>query len=358
MTKVCLVTCYFDPDYVRSRALRAGLSASDTIQLIDIKNRHRGLLRYPEILLRIVWVRLKSRPDVYILAFRGQELLPFLLVLAWPKPIIFDEFIVPLAWATQEGHRNTARTRLFKFLARVSAPFYWLWLQSCKYILTDTEVHARISAQLSHVPYEKYRVIPVSTDETLFKPLPKRQKSDDTFRVFFYGLKMTPLHGLRYILEAAEELGKDAAIVFTIIGGDSSTEEAIKRANEKGAHVVYRKSVPFSELPGIIAESDLCLGGPFGNTPQARQVITGKTYQFIAMSMPTILGEIDETAKFIDEENCLIAPQADAQALARKIAWAKSHPAALRKIGAAGRETYVQYYSNAVVAKTLQSLFR
>jgi len=356
MTRVCLVTCYFDPDYVRSRALRAGLSANDDIELIDIKNHHRGLMRYPEVLLRILWTRLRVRPDMYLLAFRGQEVLPFLLILAWPKPVVFDEFIVPLAWATQEGHRKTARTQLFKILAQASSPFYRFWLRSCKYILTDTEIHARVSAHISRVPYEKYRVIPVGTDETLFKPLPRKQKSNGTFQVFFYGLKMTPLHGLQYILAAAEVLGEDPAITLTIIGGDDSTEEAVRLANANGAHVAYKKFVPFAELPKIIAESDLCLGGPFGNTPQARQVITGKTYQFIAMGVPTILGEVDEVTKFVDGENCLVVPQADAKALARKVAWARSHPEKLKKIGMAGRKTYEEYYSNAVISKTLREI--
>src|SRR5208282_1914461 len=98
--KLAIITCYHDPDYVRARVLRQSLKQLPNINLIIIKNRHKGLLRYPEIIWKLYKLKIANRPDAYLLTFRGQEMLPFVLLAAGKKPVIFDELIVPIAYAT------------------------------------------------------------------------------------------------------------------------------------------------------------------------------------------------------------------------------------------------------------------
>lgn len=356
--RVCIITCYFQPDYVRARSLRAALHSIKEIDLLIVKNKFTGILRYPEILLRIVFVRLRYNPDTYLLTFRGQEILPLLLVLAWPKKIIFDEFVVPLAWVMQEGHSRTSRTRLFNLLTKASAPLYKWWLKSCQYILADTSIHAQVSSELSGVDINKYKVIPVSTDETLFKPEPavRQTTTNRPFRVFFYGLKMTPLHGLEVILAAAEALAERRDIEFVIIGGNESTNQKVKHAMARGAHITYKTRVPFEVLPNYIHGARVCLGGPFGDTPQAKRVITGKTYQFLACAVPTIIGQNPAAVEFVDQSNCLMVPLGDPKALASKILWAYEHPQVLAAIGLKGRRLYEMKFSNQTVVRLLEPL--
>lgn len=358
--KIAIITCYFDPDYVRSRSLRTALKQSPSVETIIVKNRFKGILRYPDVILKLIKCRILRQPDVYLLGFRGQEMLPFVLLLTMGKPLIFDEFIVPLAWATQEGHRLTARTRLFVLLARLSAPLYKRWLKKCRVILTDTEAHAKLSAAFSGLGSSKYAVVPVSTDETIFKPPPKiAKKQKSSFNIFYYGHKMTPLHGLKYILEAAESIAKKGLpIKFLIIGGNQTTKESIDKAVSQGAKISYQNRVPFEKLPELIYDADLCLGGPFGDTPQANHVVTGKTYQFLACEAPVIIGQNQATKAFKSGYNSLVVPLGDSRALAAKIIWGYEHPEQLRLIGNHGYQLYEKEFSNKVVSQILKNLLK
>ena len=87
--KIAVITCYFDPDYVRSRTIRSAVRSYPGAQLLVVKNSHKGLLRYPEVVWKLIQLRRRQNPDVYILTFRGQELLPFVLLIAGLRPVIF-----------------------------------------------------------------------------------------------------------------------------------------------------------------------------------------------------------------------------------------------------------------------------
>lgn len=348
-TKVCIVTCYKDPDYVRARTLRKALLDNDGVELTIIKNGHKNILRYPEVILKLIYARFTKRPDVYLLTFRGYELLPFLWLITLGKKRIFDEFINLIEWTVYEHKKIKEKTVVAHVLWRV----YRFFLKRADIILTDTTIHAKYSAQLMMLPVEKYQAIPVSTDETVFKPLNVGKL--DTFRVFYYG-NMLPLHGLQYVLEAAVMLKDNLDISFLFVGGGKETKVMVTKAQEEGARIEYKSWVPFDKLPVLAAQSSLCLGGPFGNTLQARMVVTGKTYQFLAMAEPTLVGEIDETTSFVNKQNCLIVPQADSQAIADSIVWAQQHPSELQAIGVAGKDLYTRELSSQAVYTRISTI--
>ena len=356
--KVAVITCYKDPDYVRARTLRAALKLIPDVEIIEIKNSSAGFRRYFEVLKEVSAVKRQEKPDVFLLTFRGQEILPFVQILIGRTPLIFDEFIVPLSWATDEHRALTPKNLVMMTLSLLSKPLYKSWLWRCRVILADTKAHAELSSQLAQLPLNRYQVVPVSTDETVFKPIDyKAASAKEAFEVFFYG-NMLPLHGLSHVLEAAEWLADDSRVHFTIIGGGERTLKAVQAATARGARIRFLPWLPFEKLSKEIAKSQLCLGGPFGNTPQANRVITGKTFQFIAMGLPTVVGKSKVTARFIDKENALVVPQADAEALAAAIRWAADHPKELTKIAHEGQALYQKYYSNKEVAKALVPALR
>src|SRR5690606_30487979 len=110
------------------------------------------------------------------------------------------------------------------------------------------------------------------------------------------------------------------------------TTHLIQASKLQGANIKYIPWVKFNELPRIVARSSICLGGPFGDTVQARMVITGKTYQFMASSKPVIIGDNDAAVVFVDKENCLKVKLANPKALAESILWAKENPKKLQEI--------------------------
>lgn len=343
--KAAYILSYKYPDYVRTRVLTKMIRNMDDITLYECINTHSGIFRYVETAARLVWTRITKRPDVYILGFRGAETFLFFRFLTIGRPLIYDEFLSPYLWSVEE-HRKVRsgglRDRLIRAYVRYT-------IRSSQAVLSDTNLHGEYSARLAGVNSDKIVTMYVGTDEDVFMPQ-RRKKIDGNFTVFFYGTFL-PLHGIDVIMSAAKLLEDVADIRFVIIGGASRQrdmklfQERLKRQSH--SNITHRSWVAFEELPEYIANADLCLGGPFADSPQARVVITGKTYQFLAMSKPTIVGSIEESAGagFIDKLNCLLLTQNDHVALADAIRWSYDNRSRLDTIGEAGRELYERKFS-------------
>lgn len=336
---------------MRAQVLRTALALDPINQVTVIKNSHIGLLRYGEVLIKLVAVRLKQRPDIYLLTFRGYEILLATNLLTWPKPLIFDEMINPLEWLQEPRPEAWA-----KLIPKSSLRgLYRLLLSRSRMILADTAPHARYSAELTYgQPDKRYKTLPVGTNETVFYPSSAVRPKNKRFRVFYYG-NMLPLHGLQYVIEAANSL-KELPIDFCIVGGSVAAKESVQAAKRVGAQISYQSWVDFKQLPIEIKKSDLCLGGPFGNTIQASYVVTGKTYQFIACGIPTLIGKNKASWEFTDKMDCLMVPLGSGQALADAIRWAYKHPKELAQIGKNGRKLYDKLFSNKVISDELKNL--
>jgi glycosyltransferase involved in cell wall biosynthesis len=220
-------------------------------------------------------------------------------------------------------------------------------LRACDQILTDTDLHKRYFQILFQIKSKKIKTIPIGTDEELFYPTGVLSAAHGSvpFEVLYYG-SFLPLHGINIILDAALAL-IDIPVHFTLIGGNRLDLSEFCRKIEiyKIHNVDHISWVDFENLPDYIARADLGLGGAFGGTGQARRVITGKTFQFLAMAKPVVVGEIDEDCGFEDKVNCLIVRQKDAKSLARAILWAFQNKSALPLIGRRGYDLYRLRYS-------------
>ncbi|MDQ3123749.1 MAG: glycosyltransferase family 4 protein [bacterium] len=348
--KVAIITCYEQPDYVRAVVLRRALSQIVGIKLTIVKNSNKNSLRYLEIIWKLLNLRIRQNPDIYLITFRGYEILPLVRIFGAGKKIIFDEFINPIEWFVYEHKKIKPNGLVRKSLQKI----YTELLNGTQIILTDTIAHASYSANLLDLPLAKYKVIPVGTDEQVFKVMSDIEK-EVKFTVFYYAT-MLPLHGLTIIFKAAERVNaKNKEVLFVIVGNKPGLKKLINKSVLKGANIKHIEWLKFEALADYARRSHLCLGGPFGNTPQAQMVITGKTYQFMSAGLPTVIGGIKDNTPFIDKQNCLLVQQGNADALSEVILWAADHPQELGEIGAKGRELFMQNFSTAQIAKKLES---
>lgn len=354
--KIAVVTCYHDPDYVRARSLRAAIAAQAGVTPIIIKNSHKGILRYAQVLWQMILVKWRQKPAAFLITFRGQEILPLALLIAGRTPVWFDEFIIPSAYARAEKHQKSFAIVTKHFLARVSKPLYNFCLRRCDTILSDTLAHAELSARLVRINLSHYLPVPVGTDEKLFKPVDANKKAEP-FQIFYYSTGMQPLHGISYVLESAERLAGDRRFSFLLVGGKKPMEHAVADSVARGARIEYRAWVPFTDLPGIMRESGLCLGGPFGGTPQAEHVITGKSYQSLACGAPTIVGANVATEQFFkDKVNSIVVPQKNVDALIAAYTWAVENPRDLAAVAERGRKLYEREFSHEALARIVAPL--
>ena len=378
--RVCYLLCYKAPDYTRTGALLNALEqladgeSSDSAPEISVDrliNRYRGILRYPEMLLRLLRYRLSKRPDVWLLGFRGHECFLLFYPFMRGRRIVFDEFVIMESWIG-ESEARSKRAQPYLWLVRR----YMRWLTDrCDVVLEDSVAHARLAQSLYGHQAGKYVPVPVGADETLFKPQQpetthnldsagKEHNHSKPLRVFFYGT-MLPLHGLDILLEAiAVSLERHPGQVeFELVGGkgNPATEfqirETIAGLNVEKA-ITYIPWVEYQSLPGHIARADLCLGGPFGATAQSSAVITGKTYQFLAMAKATVVAPIEEADFFADRTNVLFCSRGSSDSLASVISWALQNRNELPAIGGRGRELFESRFSTRSIASQLLPVLR
>ncbi|MGZ6005075.1 MAG: glycosyltransferase [Candidatus Saccharimonadales bacterium] len=265
------------------------------------------------------------------------------------RPLIFDEFINMHDWLGQENNK------LPKWLIKLADWYERSVLKTCQYILTDTKLGAASSSRTYDIPLSKYRPIYVGADESLFYPRTGSKKNSQ-LEVFFYGT-LAPLHGVEHILDAARRLVGEP-IHLTIIGGKGKPSESKSVTSyiklNSLENVTYKEWVDFEKLPDMMAAADVFLGGPFGDTSQAKRVITGKTFQSLAVGKATVVGKINEAAGFKDKVNCLLVEQGSGQALQAALLWASRNRSKLPDLGKAGHQLYGQTFSSQSVADELK----
>lgn len=346
--KVCYILCYYFPEYVRTKTLISGLEGIEEIQVTKLLNKNSGWLRYFETIAALIKTRIVEHPDVYILGFRGYEIFWPVRWITRSKPLIFDHMMSPYDSLVFERKRIKEKSPAGRFVFRYEQSL----LAAADGIITDTINHKNRFVELFGTNPQKITPIHVSTEEDLFRPLPAEK--NDGFEVFFYG-SFLPLHGVPYILQAAKQVS-DLPIHFHLVGGNKKDMQFFRQQVEKLglSNITHIPWIDYQDLPAVIAQADICLGGPFGNTGQAQRVITGKTFQFLAMEKPTVIGRIEPNPGFRDHDNCLLVPQANPSALAEAVRWAFQHQSALPEIAFHGRQLYEEKFSNRVVAEELR----
>jgi glycosyltransferase involved in cell wall biosynthesis len=332
--------------------LVSALQKIDDIQLYQARNFSKGIWRYLETLWKLFALRISKKIDFFILGFRGYELFWPVRIITFGKPLIYDHMMSPYDSLLNER-------KLIKkgsFLEKIVYLYEKSIIDNSDIILTDTDIHKKYFRELFNVDPPKILEIPVGADEELFHiHNPQSLDKPAVFEILFYGTFL-PLHGIDVILGAASRL-RDYRIHFILIGSNKSNQyyQMIKQATL--VNVTHIEWMAFEDLPQLIAQADIGLCGPFGNTGQARRVITGKTFQFLAMAKPVIVGEFVGDHGFEDKVNCLVVPQGNEQALAEAIDWAFHHKTEIEQIGRKGYELYQSRYSIEQISKKLEKVF-
>jgi glycosyltransferase involved in cell wall biosynthesis len=344
--KIGYVLSYRAPRYVRTRTIVNALRKIKDVEVYEARNSTSGFLRYFQTLLRLIRIRIVHHPDIYILGFRGHEIFPFVRILTYPRALIFDAMMSPFGAMEEEGKLG----KLGKLLSPVVYAFEKAILKLSDQILTDTALHRQFFIDVFDIFPEKIVPVYVGTDEDVFVPSKKSKNSlKEGLDVFFYSTRL-PLHGVDFILEAARRLQKEP-IRFTIVGGNQKHHPVSELSN-----LIQIDWVEFEKLPEYIEKADICLGGPFGNTKQAERVITGKTFQFLAMGKPVVIGRINEEVGFIDKRNCLFVEQGNPDSLTEVLLWALQNKHQLPAIGENGLELFRHHFSTPVIASQISEV--
>ncbi len=332
MLKV-LFACGREPDYVRNamalRALRANFA------VVTVTETRRGSLTLRLAIIALRLLRALRRPhDLVYLGFYAHPLVPLVRRLT-AAPILFDAFVSTydtLCFDRGVFAPNSLGGQLAFQLDQAASA-------SAEGVLLDTRAHAAYFQKTFGLHASAMHHLYVGCDEALFYP--RLAQSSDFFTVLFYGTYQ-PLHGVETIIRAAARLASERRIRFRIIGAGAAYRAARALGEQLGTdNVEFCDPVPFAQLPDEIAQSDICLGGPFGGSGKARRVITGKTFQFLAMGKPTIVSDSPANQELLEHgESAMMCPPADPEALAETIRALYTRPALRQRIGLGGLKLF------------------
>lgn len=330
--KVCFFGIY-NPAYSRNRVLIRGFQESgyEIVHCRIDPREHYGVRKYWKLFQVYRKVR-KIEFDIVLVAFPGHTVM-WLAYLLFGRNVIFDAF-VSLYNSEVEDRKTTSALSL-------KAVYYWLldWA-SCilaNKILLDTNAHVAYFVKRYHISANKFIRIFVGTTPKDFYQLP--QKEDTKFIVHFHG-HFTPLHGVEYIIEAANILGNNKDIQFRIIGDGIGESIFI----EKSLHhnVEFIRSVTLPILNKYINDAGICLG-IFGGTVKSGMVIPNKIYEALACKKPVITQESKAiTELLVDKENVVLCRSTDARDLAEKILALKEDADLREEIALNGYNIFVQ----------------
>jgi len=308
------------------------------------------LARYCKVIGKYI-IGNKDDIDLNFVGFFGQPLV--LLIRRFTrKPIIFDAFLS--AYDTMCFDR-----RKFKPNSPAGNFFFWLDKSSCEKsdrILLDTVAHIDYFTDTFGLPRNKFNKVFVGADDSLFYPRDADRK-DGRFRVFYYATYL-PLHGTEHVVQAAKILEREREIEFLVVGKGPQQKRIRKLAAEIGVqNVNFVDWVAYGNLPLEIARADICLGGHFSAIEKARRVIAGKTYQFIAMKKPVIVGDCPANQElFTNKENALFVKMADGESLASAILELRDNASLRMQIAENGYKTFLERCSTEVIGEELKRI--
>lgn len=343
-----------EPQYVRNAVILKGLKANNVKIVECTSSASSYFFRYPTILAKFLKEN-KKNIDLIFVGYLGQPIMPLIRKLI-NKPIIFDVFLSAYDTMCFDRKKFSPTSVEGRF-------FYWLDKCSCELadkVLLDTNVHIDYFVNTFNLERLKFQRVFVGADDTIFFPQNVKKK-DDTFKVFYWST-FHPLHGVEYIIRAAEKLRDYKDIKFEIVGKGMEYTRIRKLAQELNLNnVKFTGWIPFKDFYNVISKkiafADICLGGHFSNIPKAKRVIAEKTFQSIAMKKPVIVGDNPANRElFENKKNALMVEMANAEALADAILELKYNDTLREKIAEEGYKTFKEKCTPEAIGKEIKEI--
>ena len=292
--------------------------------------------------------------DVMVVGYAGHFdlFLAKLLTIFSRKPLVFDA-LLSLTETIVEDRSLAPRGSLLAHLA------YLVDKYSCRLadlVLLDTQAHVQHFHQDFGASLDKLRQVPVGADEVYHRGASLSSKESDPFRVLYFG-QYIPLHGVRYIVQAAKILEGHADIRFELVGDGQTYEEAFSLAERLQVRNVTFHRVwlsPEDLIADFILPADVCLG-IFGDSAKARRVVPIKVFVALAMGKPVITGNSPAARELLThEKDAILCEMANPQALAQAILLLKGDRSLRERIAAQGRLLFQNNFSSRVIGATVK----
>lgn len=272
--------------------------------IISCKNNYLidFVLFVPKLVYFVFSGKMKKIDFIYV-GYLGHFLVPAIKIFS-KKPIIFDAYLSIYAMLCIDRKMVKENTILSKLI-------YYIEKWACSLasvILLDTAEHAKRFIDLYGIDEKKVKVLYIGTDEeNFYKINDLQEKKDNYFRIVFCG-HYIPLHGVEYIIKAANLLKSKENIKFTLIGNGQTFKENYELYKKLKTNNIEFVDFEISrkELNIYYNNADLVLG-IFGEGEKSKIVIPNKIYDAVATQSAVLSLETPAIKElFNHKENILL----------------------------------------------------
>jgi glycosyltransferase involved in cell wall biosynthesis len=282
--------------------------------------------------------RLDGAFDAVVVGYPGHLDLPAAKRVARGRPIIFNPLVSLSDTLVSDRRRFAADSRAAAILRALDRAAF----RAADLVLADTAAQAAFFEELGA---RRTSVCFVGAEERLFTAA---WRQPENFTCLFVG-KLIPLHGLETILEAARRAPE---LRFRVVGSG----QLQPLLDDRPANVEWRAWVEYERLPDELSACG-CALGIFGTSPKARRVIPNKVFQALACGAPVVTADTPASRELLtDEENALLVPPGDPEALVAALRRLAAEPELTRDIAARGLSTYRAQASEAILGKRWRAL--
>ena len=358
--RICFFGTY-ERDYPRNRTLAEGLKRAgwDVLEChVPLWEKERdkagGYLAPFSLLLRAIELKLAylrlllkyvftvGRYEVMLVGYIGH----FDMLLAWlltrfpRRPLVFSPLISLYDTLVDDRRSFSDGTIMSRFLR-------WLDRQACAkadLVLLDTEAHIDYFVRTFKLPRKRFARVFVGAVEPDGLDGPDLS-GDPPFRVLFVG-KFIPLHGLPFMMEAANLLKDVPDIVFHFVGSGQLTDEINETARRLDLkNVRFTDWIPYEQIHRFLQGWGVCLG-IFGTSDKAVRVIPGKVFVALSAGMAVITADSPAIRELLtDGESALLCRRGDPEALAGAIRRLHGDRELLHRIAEGGSKVYMEKVS-------------
>jgi glycosyltransferase involved in cell wall biosynthesis len=306
----------FNPAYPRNAVIRKGLRDNGAdVRDLRVAASLKFWARYP-----LLASRYRTDTDIiFVPEFRQKDVpLAALLRRLSRTRLVFDPLAGRFETKIVDWKRRPPSSPTAWWNRRIDAAAFAL----ADLVLADTTSHKDYYCAAYGLDPGKVDVLPLGYDDDMFSPTETGPASGDpprrTFDVLFYG-SFLPLHGADVIVEAAKLVARDDASVRFKLVGAGQTLERVRAAASNATAVEFLGWRPMSEIPGLIAAADICLG-IFGRTEKARRVVPHKIFQSLGMRKPVVTARTPAAEEFFrDRETIRLCDEPLAETLAAAV---------------------------------------
>lgn len=241
----------------------------------------------------------------------------------------YEDLFIAWPWT-----RNLAS--LFKWLIRVQLK----WANAVIVVTPQLEKWVQVETRQQHI-----YVVPNAANSEIFYPDAETKYQDFNEYVVFFGA-LARWQGIETLLKAVSNSQWPSDVNLLIVG-DGDQREIVEKASAINSKIFYLGFVPYSEVPGIVANSIAGLS-PMNN--EGGRSVTGlyplKLFETMACGVPVIVTDFPGQADLVKQYDCgIVVPAERPEEIAKAVAYLYHNKTIAFDMGRRGRKAIEELHS-------------